>query len=278
MIHPSAVVEDGAELGERTVVGAMAFLGSGVRLGDGCVVGAGALLTGEVVGEGEVRFGERSVVVGADGPVHLRREVTIGSGATIVGPLVVERQARIAAGAMVDRSVPALAIVAGNPAVIHGYTDAATRQEAAGAAAVLAAQEPPAESPVRVVRFPTVGDLRGDLTVGNFPDEVPFTPRRFFVVFNVPGQNARGAHAHHVCEQFLIAVRGSVSVVWDDGQSRGEVTLDHPSIGLYLPPMTWGIQYKHSADAVLMVFASHPYDASDYIRDYDDFLRVVAGD
>ena len=77
------------------------------------------------------------------------------------------------------------------------------------------------------------------------------------------------------CHQFLIAVHGGLSVVTDDGDKRVEVVLDRPSLGLYIPPLVWGVQYKHSFDTVLLVFASHAYDSADYIRDYDEFLRTV---
>ena len=91
----------------------------------------------------------------------------------------------------------------------------------------------------------------------------------------VPGREVRGEHAHRRCKQFLVCVRGQFSVVADDGQQRVEVSLDSPNRGLYLPPMTWGIQYKHSADAVMLVFASDHYDASDYIRSYDQFIAEL---
>jgi hypothetical protein len=124
---------------------------------------------------------------------------------------------------------------------------------------------------VTLHRLKHVRDLRGDLTVGNFPSEVPFEPKRFFVVFGVPSKEVRGEHAHRRCAQFLMCVNGSCAVVADDGVTREEFTLDRPDIGLYLPPLTWGIQYKYSADACLLVFASEPYDPSEYIRRYDEF-------
>ena len=77
------------------------------------------------------------------------------------------------------------------------------------------------------------------------------------------------------CQQFLICSSGSCSVVVDDGHEREEFLLDSPDVGLYLPPMVWGTQYKFSATASLLVFASEAYDAADYIRDYDQFLAAV---
>ena len=72
-----------------------------------------------------------------------------------------------------------------------------------------------------------------------------------------------------------MAVKGSVRVVVDDGSQREEFILDRPNLGLHLPPMTWGIQYRYSEDAVLLVLASDPYDPADYIRDYDEFVALV---
>jgi dTDP-4-dehydrorhamnose 3,5-epimerase-like enzyme len=86
----------------------------------------------------------------------------------------------------------------------------------------------------------------------------------------------RGEHAHRRCHQFLVCARGSVSVVADDGVNREEIVLESPSVGVYLPPMVWGIQYRYSPDAVLLVFCSEYYDASDYIRDYSEFLAAIA--
>jgi hypothetical protein len=121
----------------------------------------------------------------------------------------------------------------------------------------------------------TVLDVRGNLCVGEFEREIPFIPRRYFFVFDVPPVEMRGEHAHLQCKQFLIAVRGKINIVVDDGYARDEFILDKPNMGVYLPPMTWGIQYCYSSDAILLVFASEYYDSDDYIRDYAEFLKLV---
>ena len=117
-----------------------------------------------------------------------------------------------------------------------------------------------------------VTDPRGSLTVGEVPTEVPFEPKRYFAVYGVPSSELRGEHAHKVCEQFLLCLNGSVRVLLDDGSKRCEVILDRPEMGVYMPAMTWGTQYRYSRDAVLLVFASMPYSADDYIREYKDFI------
>jgi UDP-2-acetamido-3-amino-2,3-dideoxy-glucuronate N-acetyltransferase len=119
-------------------------------------------------------------------------------------------------------------------------------------------------------------DLRGSLMAAEVGTQIPFTPRRIFTVFGVPSDRVRGEHAHRACAQFLIAVSGRVSVVLDDGQSREQVDLESPKVGLLIPPMVWGVQYRYSEDAVLLVAASLPYDPDDYIRDYETFLAALS--
>ena len=127
----------------------------------------------------------------------------------------------------------------------------------------------------KLIELPDIPDNRGNLTVGEFKRVIPFEAKRFFIVYQVPLSQIRGEHAHHQCHQFLIAVRGHISVIADDGTSREEFLLNKPNLGLYLPPLVWGIQYKYSPDACLLVFASDYYDGADYIRNYDNFLNIV---
>jgi UDP-2-acetamido-3-amino-2,3-dideoxy-glucuronate N-acetyltransferase len=126
-----------------------------------------------------------------------------------------------------------------------------------------------------LVDLPKVIDSRGNLTVGEFDRHIPFLPKRYFMVYQVPLVESRGEHAHRECHQFLICARGRMTVAGDDGIQRQEYVLDRPDVGFYMPPMTWGTQYNYSPDAVLLVFASHYYDAADYIRDYDEFVALA---
>ena len=130
----------------------------------------------------------------------------------------------------------------------------------------------------RIIDLPDIIDPRGNITVGEFGGKIPFEPKRFFLIYQVPLVQMRGEHAHRQCHQFLVCVRGRISVIGDDGCNRQEHVLDRPSQGFYMPPMTWGTQYKYSPDAVLLVFASHYYDADDYIRDYEEFRRLAGVD
>ncbi len=127
----------------------------------------------------------------------------------------------------------------------------------------------------RIIELSNIFDERGNLTVGEFGKSIPFEVKRFFMVYQVPLIEIRGEHAHHSCHQFLMAVRGRVSVIADDGRSKEEFVLDRPTVGLYLPPLVWGVQYKYSPDACLLVFASDYYAPDDYIRDYEAFISIV---
>jgi dTDP-4-dehydrorhamnose 3,5-epimerase-like enzyme len=115
-------------------------------------------------------------------------------------------------------------------------------------------------------------DERGTLTFAEVGDGLPFRPQRYFLVYDVPAGTIRGGHAHRQCEQYLVAVRGAVTVTLDDGQSRLEYRLERPSLGLHVPAGIWGEQRYVSDDACLMVFASHPYDIDDYLSDYAEFI------
>lgn len=127
----------------------------------------------------------------------------------------------------------------------------------------------------RLIALREIAAENGSLVVGEVPASLPFVARRFFALYGIPAGEARGTHAHRECEQFLVCLRGSVTALVDDGRTQREVRLDRPDLGLYMPPLTWGTQSDYSSDALLVVFASHPYEADDYIEDYEEFLGLV---
>ena len=128
---------------------------------------------------------------------------------------------------------------------------------------------------VRLIQLSTATDVRGSIVFGQHGTHLPFQPKRYFVVYDVPSKEVRGEHAHRRLEQVLTCIRGSVAVVVDDGNGRDEVLLDSPEIGLYLPPMVWATQYRYSQNAMLLVLASDTYDPDDYIRTYEDFVAAA---
>jgi UDP-2-acetamido-3-amino-2,3-dideoxy-glucuronate N-acetyltransferase len=258
------------------IVGDRVTVKSGVQLWDGLRVDSDVFI-GPNVSFANDRFPRSKERPVRFLTTHLHTGASIGAGAVILPGLEIGAKAMIAAGAVVTRSVPANAIVVGNPAKIIGYVN--TPRSSAADALPAAQQIGISATQVRGVnlhRMVKVADIRGSLSVGEFPKTIPFEVRRYFLVFDVPSKETRGEHAHHACHQFLICVSGSCSVVADDGVTRQEFILDSPDLGIHLPPMTWGIQYKYSSDAVLLVFASDYYSAADYIRDYTEFTDLVS--
>jgi acetyltransferase-like isoleucine patch superfamily enzyme len=261
-------VENDVVVGDRVTIKSGVQLWDGIRVADDVFIGPNATFTNDRFPRSKVypeRFPVTTIAAGA----------SIGANATVLPGISIGRQAMVGAGSVVTRDVPPNAVVVGNPARIVGYTDAEVPADAPAPPATSGEVTRSLVEGVRLVHLTHAVDMRGSLTAGEAASAVPFVPRRFFTVFDVPSKEVRGEHAHRVCEQFLVAVSGSVSVVVDDASRRQEFALDRPQLGLYLPPMVWGIQYKYSADAVLLVLASHPYDAADYIRDYDEFLAAA---
>lgn len=264
-------VENDVTVGDRVTIKCGVQLWDGVRLEDDVFVGPNVTFTNDPMPRSRAypeKFGQTLV----------RRGASIGANATILPGLTIGQYAMVGAGAVVTRSVPPYAVVVGNPAQIVRYVDKVEGDAEARRAPLPTTASVDLDVRVRGVRLyhaPTIKDLRGNLSAREAGKGLPFAPARCFVVFDVPSREVRGEHAHRVCEQLLVCLRGSVSVVCDDGDNRQEITLDSPELGLYLPPMVWGVQYKYSADALLQVFASHPYDPADYIRSYDEFVRLL---
>ncbi|CAA9200641.1 sugar 3,4-ketoisomerase [Flavobacterium collinsii] len=118
-----------------------------------------------------------------------------------------------------------------------------------------------------------IGDRNGHITAINNDIDLPFATKRIFYLYDIPGGESRGAHAHKQCHQFLVATSGSFEVLLDDGKTKRQVLLNRPDIGLHIPPGIWASEINFSSGSICLVFASHEYDESDYIRDYEDFLK-----
>lgn len=264
------LIENDVVVGDRVTVKSGVQLWDGLRVSNDVFIGPNASFTNDRFPRSQQKPEKFLVTTIHDG-------ASIGAGAVILPGVVIGSKAMVAAGAVVTRSVPPNAVVVGNPAKIVGYVDAA-RSDVSDTVSTkpVVGVTPTRVEGVNLHRMPRVPDIRGSLTVGEFDRSIPFAAKRYFMVFQVPSVETRGEHAHRQCHQFLICVRGSCAVVADDGINRQEFLLDRPDLGIHLPAMVWSIQYKYSADAVLLVFASHYYDGADYIRDYSEF-RQLAG-
>jgi acetyltransferase-like isoleucine patch superfamily enzyme len=271
-INAHCFVEDDVVIGDRTTLKCGVFLWNGTRVGNDVFIGPNVSFTNDKFPRSKhhpAKFLETRIEDGA----------SIGAGAVLLPGITIGAGAMVGAGAVVTKSAPPNAIVMGSPARITGYVESAVISRERSAAQSLSAPqkrvEPVGVGKVTLHRLKLVRDLRGDLSVGEITNDIPFAPKRYFLVFNVPSEKTRGEHAHRECHQFLTCIKGSCSVLVDDGHSRRETALDSPEIGLYVPPLIWGVQYKYTKDAILLVFTSDYYDPADYIRDYAEFIDTV---
>ncbi len=124
-----------------------------------------------------------------------------------------------------------------------------------------------------VIELPKIHNRAGNITPVNNSQEIPFDVKRVFYIYDIPGGEDRGAHAHRECHQFLVAASGSFEVELDDGTTKRTVMLNRPYYGLHIPPGIWAAEKSFSSGAVCLVLASHGYEEADYIRRYDEYLK-----
>lgn len=260
-------IENDVIIGDRVTIKCGVQVWDGVTIEDDAFVGPNATFTNDPFPRSKEYPGKFSRTV-------IRKRASIGANATLLPGIVIGLNAMIGAGAVVTSDVPPNAIVMGNPARITGYVSAQGRIEDR-VSVTLVTEDYSRNSLVHGVEvrtMPIVKDLRGTLSFGEYDRHLPFLPKRFFIVYDVPSKEVRGEHAHKKLQQFLVCIKGACSVVVDNGKVREEIILNSPSKGVYLPSMIWATQYRYSMDAVLLVFASDIYDPDDYIRNYDDYL------
>lgn len=127
----------------------------------------------------------------------------------------------------------------------------------------------------KLIKLPKIQDSRGNLTFIESKKHIPFEIKRVYYLYDVPGGEARGGHAHRKLQQFIIAANGSFDVVVDDGVRKKKFHLSRSYYGLYIPKMIWRELKNFSSGSVCLVLASDFYDERDYIRDYKDFKKIL---
>lgn len=269
-ICDNVFIENDVVLGDRVTVKCGVQLWDGLVLEDDVFVGPNATFTNDLFPRSK-QYPEQF------GKTLVRQGASIGANATILAGVCIGKNAMVGAGAVVTKSVPPNAVVVGNPARIHGYvtskpavTDATLPKQGSS----LLQGDFKSLTGTTLHRMPVITDMRGSLSSGEIASMLPFVPKRYFLVFDVPNKEVRGEHSHKQLHQFLVCVKGTCSLLVDDSVYREEIVLNSPSIGAHIPPMVWGVQYNFSPDAVLLVFASDAYDPDDYVRNYDEFLAM----
>ena len=128
---------------------------------------------------------------------------------------------------------------------------------------------------VKLYQFPPHGDDRGQLVAIEAMKDLPFAVKRVYYIYDTLPGVRRGFHAHKCLQQILLCVNGSCKIHLDDGHDTAEVLLDKPNEGLYIANNMWREMYDFTPGAVLLVLASEYYDEADYIRNYEDFIKMV---
>lgn len=127
-----------------------------------------------------------------------------------------------------------------------------------------------------VLELPKIHNRAGNITVVDQLDStIPFEVKRIYYLFDVPGGECRGGHAHKDLHQIIIAASGSFDVIIDDGKIKRSITLNRPNYGLYVTPKIWRDLENFSSGSVLLVLASEKYDETDYIRDYNEYIKYI---
>lgn len=124
-----------------------------------------------------------------------------------------------------------------------------------------------------IIEVPKVSDRAGNISIVEGLKNLPFEVMRVFYLYDIPAGEARGAHAHYKCHQFIIAASGSFEVCLDDGVNKKTVSLNRPFYGLHISPGIWANELNFSSGAICLVLASTKYEQGDYIRDYSEFQK-----
>lgn len=124
-----------------------------------------------------------------------------------------------------------------------------------------------------LIYLPRIENRAGNITPVNNNIEIPFDVKRVFYLYDIPGGESRGAHAHKECHQFLIAASGSFEILLDDGKTKRLVQLNRPYMGMHIPPGIWASELNFSSGSICLVLVSHRYNENDYIRSYDDYIE-----
>ena len=250
-LHPKATI------GINVSMSPGAYISEAVTLGDNVFVGPNVVFVDSSFDQSKL---ERTKV---------SKNTIIGGGSTIYPGVIIGENVIVKPGSVVTENIPSNVEVSGNPAKITSHLFQRSRNLKPLASANV--------DGIKEYSFTNIVDLRGNLTIAEFDENLPFVPKRLFFISGVPSEKIRGEHAHKLCQQLLILALGSLSIAVEDGKNQQIINMNKVGQAIYIPSMVWASQYNFRSDALLLVLASDHYDESDYIRSYDDYLMIKCG-
>ena len=244
-------IENDVVIGDDVTIKNGVQIWDGIRIGNGVFIGPNVTFTNDKYPRSKQYLEDPLVTkVGCN--------ASIGANATILPGITIGNGAMIGAGAVITKDVPPNALVFGESCTIKGYISDDKEK--------LKLDQPLKSTQSNLVDLGISGsklytfnkftDSRGSLSFAEFGENLPFDPKRCFWIYDVPSNQTRGEHAHKELHEFLICVKGSITVRLDDSLNKSEVVLDNPQLGLHIPPLVWASQYNYTPDAVLFVLAS----------------------
>lgn len=130
----------------------------------------------------------------------------------------------------------------------------------------------------KIIELPKIPDRRGNLSIIEAGIHIPFRIVRSYWIYDVPGGEIRGSHAYRRNEEFIVALSGSFDVVLHDGEREYRFHMNRSYYGLYVPKMMWRMMDNFSTNSLALILASQPYDENDYVRNWDEFRKIAAGE
>lgn len=272
-----SVVLGGAKIGKNCNINAHCFIENDVVIGDNVTIKCGVFLWDGITVEDSVFIGPNATFTNDSFPrskqypkkfsrITVCQGASIGANATILPGIRIGERAMVGAGSVVTHDIPAGCVAVGNPAKIirtERLKNLSTKIEEIR------------EYPARLIQLPKIEDERGTLSFVETHNHIPFEIKRIFYLYNPGDKMKRGEHAHRELLQFVLAISGKFVITIDNGKNTEALTLSSQNIGVLVPPLNWIELYNFSSDAVCLVLASEYYDESDYIRDYDEFRKLV---
>lgn len=256
-ICDNVFIENDVVIGNNVTIKCGVQVWDGIKIEDNVFIGPNATFTNDPMPRSKQYPDSFS-------KTHIAEGASIGANATVLPGIRIGRSAMVGAGAIVTSDVPDFAIITGNPARVVNFVDAN----------IIETNNNSSIKGVSRIDFIHKADSRGSLVFGEIENHLPFAPKRFFYLCDIPNNKHRADHAHRECTQVFLSIRGKNKIFLRDLHHK-EIHILNEGEGLIVPPKVWVNYYDTNPNDILMVFNSHKFDEKDYIRCADEFYNMA---